>query len=130
MGLISLAAIPSLKNITSSNKKRRFDYYVMSMENAARIYFRREEEDLLSNRGVLTLLNGNGLNVCNSQLIDLELLSDYDNTDTNYVCKGGVNISYKSGILTFKGFLKCKDGQWSNGEEIYNTGSNYNSSCE
>lgn len=123
MALISMAAIPSLKNILSDNEKKKFDYYAVSLENAAKLYYRREKADILDNTTERSNLRGSfGIVVCIDELKSLDLVEEIGG---DYICHGGVIIRQTTGSFSgfhtnFYSFLKCKEGDnWSNGEMVY-----------
>lgn len=123
MALISMAAVPSLKNMLSNNEKKKFDYYSISIENAGKLYFRREKTDIIDNPKERDKLRSNsGIVVCIDELKSINLIEDFGG---DYICHGGVIINQTTGDSSgfhtnFYPFLKCKEGtNWSDGELIY-----------
>ena len=130
MALISIAAIPSLKNMISNNEESRFEYYMMALDNAARLYFNREMVDIRENINQLNTLNDYnkdklGIVVCIDSLITSGLLEEIGG---GYICHGGVNIvqsdnrvsSIDKKSLTYTPFLRCKETKnWASGEVVY-----------
>ena len=123
MCIVLFMVIPSVVDLQSNNQSRPFEYYGKSLVEAAKIYVRKEDEDLTS-LGTSQWIGC--VDISYDDLLASDLIKVYN--DERYNCRNGkVRYTKERNRETFTYNLTCVDQK--TGKQVFHHQEVGNSTC-